>query len=170
MVPPVHARTQVRARVARSSSAGSDQIKPQMLYPIYPQPNGSGFSMNVKREAYRNYSGPIGELSGAVSLFRGKHSLVQFRETAGRPGSFALEAILLLLKDRVLAAGDRLGEGHADPVFGSQDDHRTRFNRLALETVENRISSAERSKSSGFAASRSCRRYNPAVRRQMADR
>ncbi|MGD0902344.1 MAG: hypothetical protein ABR924_05300, partial [Terracidiphilus sp.] len=30
--------------------AASDQIKPQMLYPIYPQPNGSGFSANVKCE------------------------------------------------------------------------------------------------------------------------
>jgi hypothetical protein len=27
-----------------------DQTKPQMLYPIYPQPYGSGFSVNVKYE------------------------------------------------------------------------------------------------------------------------
>src|SRR5208337_3446852 len=66
-VPSVHARTQIRVRVARSSSAGSDQIKPQMLYPIFPQPYGSGFSMNGKREFYRNYGRPNGEFSGADS-------------------------------------------------------------------------------------------------------
>ena len=30
--------------------AGWDQTKPQMLYPIYPQPYGSGLSVGVKYE------------------------------------------------------------------------------------------------------------------------
>ncbi len=36
-----------------------------MLYPIYPQPYGSVFFVNVKRDFYRNYGRPNVEFSGA---------------------------------------------------------------------------------------------------------
>ena len=39
-----------------------------MLYPIYPQPKGSGFYLNVKREIYGNYGCPRGEFSDVDSV------------------------------------------------------------------------------------------------------
>ncbi len=50
MVPSIHAQKQAHGRVVRSLPAGLDQTKPQTLYPIYPQPYGSGLSVNVKAE------------------------------------------------------------------------------------------------------------------------
>jgi hypothetical protein len=48
-VPSSHAQRQARGRASRPWPAGLDQIKPQMLYLIDPQPYGSGFQLNVKR-------------------------------------------------------------------------------------------------------------------------
>src|SRR5215467_1925670 len=47
-VPSTRAQRQAHGRAARSSPAGLDQTKPQMLYPADPQPYGSGFPLNVK--------------------------------------------------------------------------------------------------------------------------
>ena len=41
-------KRQAHGRVVRSLPAGLDQTEPQMLYLIYPQPYGSGLSVNVK--------------------------------------------------------------------------------------------------------------------------
>ena len=47
-VPSIHAQRQAHGRVVRSLPAGLDQTKPQTLYLIYPQPYGSGLSVDVK--------------------------------------------------------------------------------------------------------------------------
>jgi hypothetical protein len=49
-VPSIHALSQAHVKAVRASLAGLGQTKPQMLYPIDPQPYGSGFSVNVKCE------------------------------------------------------------------------------------------------------------------------
>jgi len=99
-----------------------------MLYPIYPQPYGSGLFLNVKRDFYRNYGRLNGGFSGAdwglytaemstsstpytEPWLRGTHSDVP---AAGRAVLHALE---LALDDLTKwTAGLTDAEVHAQPL------------------------------------------------------